>query len=505
MTQQVFTAKNYANYTYDNIGQLKTAQGFESGTTPRLHEQFGYAYDKAWNLSERTNNALIQSFTVNDVNELSSASQSGTLTVSGTTTEPGGNVTSVTVNGQAASEYADGSFAAPGFALINGQTNYTAIAQDNLYPPRMSTNSVTVNVASGGSYTYDANGNLLNDGTRSFVYNDEDELISVWTTNGWSNSFAYDGLMRKRIERQFSWSGSGWTETNEVHYIYDGSLVLQERDENNEPLTTYTRGIDLSVTLQDAGGIGGLLGRSDNQKIVPTILLPENPNPQNVVTSYYFSDDGGNVSALVSPAGMILAQYKYDPFGNLISKSGLMADINKFRYSGKEWEDNAGLYNYGYRFYEPSLQRWMNRDPLGELGFEVLKSKGNAQTVRTFTRFAEWAQGADLYSFVSNEPLSRGDCLGLDSSTWPPPLPPTGNCEPIDLANCEAACALVGLVTESCHDQETWKFRGIENNQLVFDVHHHIKCDCSSPRWPPPPTSCTSRNAPPDLPPHSLN
>ena len=172
----------------------------------------------------------------------------------------------------------------------------------------------------------------------------------------------------KGIEQDFAWSGSGWTQTNEVHYIYDGNLVFQERDKNNNPLTTYTRGIDLSGTLDGAGGIGGLLARSDNQKIVPAILTPVTPNPQNVVTSYYFSDLDGNVVALVSPSGMVLAQYEYDPFGNLISKGGLMADINKYRFSSKEWNDNTGLYYYGYRFYDPNLERWLNRDPIEENG-----------------------------------------------------------------------------------------------------------------------------------------
>jgi YD repeat-containing protein len=45
-TQQVFTAGNFMNYGYDSIGQLKTANGKESGgTTNRLHEQLGYTYD----------------------------------------------------------------------------------------------------------------------------------------------------------------------------------------------------------------------------------------------------------------------------------------------------------------------------------------------------------------------------------------------------------------------------------------------------------------------------
>jgi hypothetical protein len=85
-----------------------------------LQEQFGYGYDKAWNLNERTNNALIQSFAVNDVNELSSAGQSGTLTVAGSTTELGNDMTNVSVNGEAAYEYTDGTFAAPGFMRLCG-------------------------------------------------------------------------------------------------------------------------------------------------------------------------------------------------------------------------------------------------------------------------------------------------------------------------------------------------------------------------------------------------
>src|SRR5262245_27154445 len=79
------TAGNYVNYTYDLIGELKTAIGKESGGSARLHEQFGYAYDPADNLNYRTNNALVQTFAVNNVNELSSATRSGTLTVAGGT------------------------------------------------------------------------------------------------------------------------------------------------------------------------------------------------------------------------------------------------------------------------------------------------------------------------------------------------------------------------------------------------------------------------------------
>jgi len=39
------------NYTYDSIGELLTATGFESGGSSRLNEQLKYNYDAAGNLA----------------------------------------------------------------------------------------------------------------------------------------------------------------------------------------------------------------------------------------------------------------------------------------------------------------------------------------------------------------------------------------------------------------------------------------------------------------------
>ena len=61
-------------------------------------------------------------------------------------------------------------------------------------------------------------------------------------------------------------SGGGsncyWTLHSETEYVYDSMRVIQERDINNNPKVSYTRGVDLSGTLEGAGGIGGLLARS---------------------------------------------------------------------------------------------------------------------------------------------------------------------------------------------------------------------------------------------------
>src|SRR5262249_20075439 len=53
-----------------------------------------------------------------------------------------------------------------------------------------------------------------------------------------------------------------WTGASGTLYVYDGWRVIQERDLNNVPTVSYTRGNDLSGSLERAGGIGGLLARS---------------------------------------------------------------------------------------------------------------------------------------------------------------------------------------------------------------------------------------------------
>jgi RHS repeat-associated protein len=59
------------------------------------------------------------------------------------------------------------------------------------------------------------------------------------------------------------------------------------------------------------------------------------------------------------------------------------------RFSSKPVMGSSELYYYGYRFYDPSSQRWLNRDPLGEV------------------------DTTSLYAFVGCDPIGRNDSFGL--------------------------------------------------------------------------------------------
>ena len=55
-------------------------------------------------------------------------------------------------------------------------------------------------------------------------------------------------------------------------------------------------------------------------------------------------------------------------------------------------------------FYDPSTQRWINRDPVEEEG------------------------GPNLYEFAGNNPINQVDLFGLDFRgfpSWPPIVPPS--------------------------------------------------------------------------------
>ena len=213
-----------------------------------------------------------------------------------------------------------------------------------------------------------------------FQYDTENRLTRVYTSGTYRSDFAYDGLGRLKTRSDYTWTGSSWYPSTPVNYVHDGNLVIQERPGN--PTVTYTRGIDLSGSLQGAGGIGGMLARDSGYSSVSG----------NWSTHYYYHADGnGNITYLESTNQTLGASYRYDPFGNTFASSGTMASANTYRFSSKEINGYYGIYYYGYRFYNPVIQRWLNRDPISERG------------------------GINLYEFVRNSPLNLVDKVGLDS------------------------------------------------------------------------------------------
>jgi RHS repeat-associated protein len=370
------TSNVWTRYTYDDIGQLKTAWAYDTNSTQRVNERFGYFYDAAGNAQYRTNNALIHTFNVNSMNQLTTVTRNGTMTVAGTTTC---EATNVTVNTSNALQYADVTFASTNHTLSDGTNIFTAIGKDNL--GRADTNIATVYLPATASFTFDSNGNLTYDGHKALEYDDENQLTRITATNQWKSEFSYDGKMRRRIRKEYIWQSSTWLLSNEVRYVYDNHLIVQERDVFNFATVTYTRGPDLSGSLEGAGGISGLLARTDNAVYA---TIPSNAH------AYYYADANGNIIGLYNAQEHVMARYIYDPFGHVLSISGALGEANVYRFSSKEAHVRSGLVYYHYRYYDPNVHRWANRDPIQETA------------------------GNNLYGFAKNSPVMTFDAFGLD-------------------------------------------------------------------------------------------
>jgi RHS repeat-associated protein len=358
---------NSVSIGVDNIGQLTSWSAMELGTTLRQNEQLGWQYDPAHNLHTRVNGGLTQTFTTDAANQLKSITRTGNFTMSGATPAP---ATNVTVNGQLAQTYGDLTFARTNLTLNDGSNSFTNIAA-NAYGLKV-TNTLTASFPQSVSLKFDQNGNLTNDGVKSFAFDCENQLTNVGVAGQWQSEFVYDGLNRRRIERDYIWQGGGWVKTNEIRLLCDGYMPIQERDSNNVPQVTYTRGLDLSMSLSGAGGIGGLLARTDTNGSV-----------------YYHGDGSGNITALIDTQENIVGRYLYGPFGKLTGMWGPKAQANVMRFSSMPsfaW----GSVGYPERFWLTDLDRWLNNDPIQEAG------------------------GINLMMGMNNNPMNFVDPLGLD-------------------------------------------------------------------------------------------
>lgn len=246
------------------------------------------------------------------------------------------------------------------------------------------------------SPTFDFDGNMTWDGKNVNSWDGENRLIRSepvgLATNGAvlvENSYDYQNRRFKKTVKQLSGRGAGypmdpsqpgtWNVIETRKYIWDNWNIAAEIVISDSAGTTNinynTWGLDLSGSLQGAGGVGGLL--------VVT-------KASSSTTNAYFAaaDANGNVTAYVDVSGTAVAHYWYSAFGETTEKSGSMADDFTHRFSTKLFDVETGLVMYQLRAYSPALGRWISLDPIEEAG------------------------GLNLYAVLANCCLNYTDTLG---------------------------------------------------------------------------------------------
>ncbi|HEX2742311.1 MAG TPA: RHS repeat-associated core domain-containing protein [Rubrobacter sp.] len=193
--------------------------------------------------------------------------------------------------------------------------------------------------------------------------------------------YIYDGggqRVRKVTERQ---AAAGQTPTRKQERIYLGGFEIYREFAGDGTTVTLER-----ETLHVAAAL-------DRVALIETRTVGNDPAPEQLIRYQYTNHLGSAVLELDDDAD-IISYEEYLPYGSTAYQAvrGQTETPKRYRYSGKERDEENDLYHHGARYYAPWLGRWTSCDPAGLM------------------------DGHNLYRYVSNNPLSFSDPSGRQKS-----------------------------------------------------------------------------------------
>ena len=101
---------------------------------------------------------------------------------------------------------------------------------------------------------------------------------------------------------------------------------------------------------------------------------------------------------LVDGTGATVASYAYDPYGNILSATGPMAEINPLRYRGYYYDAELEMYYLQSRYYDPMMGRFINADSYASTGQGII--------------------GYNMFAYCNNNPIMFVDYTGHGPIAW---------------------------------------------------------------------------------------
>ena len=293
-------------------------------------------------------------------------------------------------------------------------------------------------------YRYDANGNITAEKDGPFTEDEEfvftynyDPDTDVYGTDYGFGLDAPKETEETHPENLFAYRRNyTWNEKNQltkssdrsytVHYRYgeDGQRALKYTEEGRSETLYFNNFYTIHIPVQDKNNPQGLRVHKHifvgNSRLVTAMTHTDNNGDnaeQREKRYYYHSDHLGSAQFVTDWRGRQYEHIEYTPYGELwIEEVAAGLDKLPFRFTGKEMDEETGLYYYGARYLDPKYSRWLSGDPAlsdyipkAPIDDEAKKHNENLPGMGGVFNVVN----LHLYHYAGNNPVKYEDPTGL--------------------------------------------------------------------------------------------
>ena len=298
------------------------------------------------------------------------------------------------------------------------------------------------------SYTYDANGNILSDGSTTYAYDSLNQLVWEYNTaagKAWNYAYDLGGNILSKTE--YDYADGQTTNPVTVSYTYGDAAWRDLLTAYNGEAITYDGignptsyrgwgmtwqggrqlasmqkdGTTLSFAYNDAGlRTEKTVNGATRRYIWNSSQLMADVGASDAFYFHYSSggeligytyktaeaetecilvkNQQGDVERVISADGTVLASYTYDAWGNVLTAEGILAQQNPIRYRGYYFDTETSLYYVSSRYYDSNIGRWISAD-----------------APETLTADFENLTQYNLFAYCFNNPVNTSD----ETGAWP--------------------------------------------------------------------------------------
>ncbi|MBC8070998.1 MAG: toxin [Deltaproteobacteria bacterium] len=238
------------------------------------------------------------------------------------------------------------------------------------------------------TYTYDAHGNMTSMPHLAAIdWNHADQMQHADLGGGGDVYFQYDAQGNRVRKVRVNQSGNAANER-----VYLGSFELYREREVVSPGVLGDVDVERE-TLHVSDDTGRIV-------MVETLTIDDGDpvtSPANI-SRYQYGNHLGSAAVEVDENAAIISYEEFHPYGTTsyaASNASIEVSAKRYRYIGKERDEETGLYHLGARYYASWLGRWTAADPIG------------------------LEAGINRFAYASSRPTTNIDPDGtLDFPTW---------------------------------------------------------------------------------------